>query len=428
MATNVWQGNAPAVKEVSTFTVSLTWATNDTATLTCGSASVTFTVGGTQTIAAVVAGLVAAWNDTTNEAPETAEVTASDNSPDITLTSDTAGIPFTVTSSEVTATDGVVGDQVDTTANSGPNCWDTAANWSLGAVPVATNDVVFENSSISCLYGLAQSGATLTSFKQFQTFTGTIGLPRNNTADVSNPYAEYRPTYLAVDVTSVYLGIGGGAGSGRIKLDTGTVQTDVNIWDSGVVIESGIPAILWKGTHASNTLTIDKGSLGVAFYGGELATILTLKVAYTDNQATDVSLICGVGLTLTTQDIDGGVVTINNDGVTTNQRAGVLTVLGSAAMTTTLRLDGGTCHWNSVGQLTLPIVSGGGVLDFRRDNRTRTVVNCEVHENGSIYDPAGTVTWTGGIKILQSTFANRRASGGVVLEMPESKIWTPTST
>ncbi|KKL73546.1 hypothetical protein LCGC14_2073770, partial [marine sediment metagenome] len=37
--------------------------------------------------------------------------------------------------------------------------------------------------------------------------------------------------------------------------------------------------------------------------------------------------------------------------------------------------------------------------------------------------PAGTVTWTNGIDIIQTTFANRRATGGVVLEMPESKNW-----
>jgi len=91
MATRVWEGgNAPAVAHVSKITVTGTWATNDTATLTCGSVSVTFTVGGTQTIGAVVAGLVSAWNAAA--AGEMAEATAADASPDITFTSDTAGV------------------------------------------------------------------------------------------------------------------------------------------------------------------------------------------------------------------------------------------------------------------------------------------------------------------------------------------------
>ncbi|KKL84732.1 hypothetical protein LCGC14_1961770, partial [marine sediment metagenome] len=379
MATRVWEGgNAPAVAHVSKITVTGTWATNDTATLTCGSVSVTFTVGGTQTIGAVVAGLVSAWNAAA--AGEMAEATAADASPDITFTSDTAGMPIEVTGYESTAGNGALGAQTDTTPNSGPNCWDSAANWSyLGttrSLPVTGDDMVYENSPIPCLYGLAQSGITLASLTRLETFTGTLGLPRNNTLDANNPYVEYRPTHLEIGATSVYLGMGNGGGSGRFNLDTGSVQTDLNIWDSGTPLEAGIPPILWKGTHSSNTVTINKGSVGIAFFAGETATINVLNVSYAEFQATDVDVICGKGVTFNgTVDIDGGTVEINSNGLTVNQRAGVLTVLGGAAISTTLRLDGGTCHWNSVGTLTLPIISGGGVLDFRRDGRTRTVVD-----------------------------------------------------
>ncbi|KKN18571.1 hypothetical protein LCGC14_0954360 [marine sediment metagenome] len=423
MATNVWQGNAPAVKQVSTFTVSLTWATNDTAKLTCGSASVEFTVGGTQTIAAVVAGLVSLWN--ASSAPEIAEVDATDNSPDITLTMDTGneGIPFTVTSSEVTGGDGVVGDQVDTTANSGPNCWDTAANWSLGAVPVATNDVVFENSSISCLYGLSQSGATLASLIQFQTFTGTIGLPRNNTADVSNPYVEYRPTYLAVEITTVYLGLGDGAGSGRIKLDTGAVQTDVNIDNSGTVMETGIPAILWKGTHVLNTMQVDKGSVGVCWFGGETANLSTLKVGYTDTVATDSDVSCGSGLAAgTTLDIDGGMVSIDATLVSVAQRDGILDMNKAAAITSEIVIAGGTTNWKSIGTFASVIVSDGGVLDCRKNNRARIASVAKIYDGGSIYDPAATVIWSQGIRIMEADFS------GITLIMPKGRKWTPEGT
>ena len=39
----------------------------------------------------------------------------------------------------------------------------------------------------------------------------------------------------------------------------------------------GIPAFLLKGTHASNTLTALGGTVGIAYFGGEVATVATLK-------------------------------------------------------------------------------------------------------------------------------------------------------
>jgi hypothetical protein len=391
MAIVAWEGNAPAVKEVSTLTVTGTWATGDTGTLTCGSASVTFTVAATETIAAVVAGLVAAWN--ASAAPEIAEQDAGDNSPDITLTSETEGIPFIVTASEDTAGSGAIGVQVDTTPNSGPDAWDTAANWSTGVVPVNGDDVILENSAISILYGLAQSGVALASLTRHETFTGTLGLPRTNSNDTSNPYVEYRPTYLAISVTAADLGLGGGSGSGRFNLDTGSNQTTLIIWNSGTRVEAGVPSILWKGTHVDNKWYVNKGDLGIAIFGGETANFDDAGMGFITTQATDATVTIGSGITHKSAGvitIGGGVFSCLSDLenlILVKECAANVTVAGTATPNA-VTVYGGTYHWNHAGTVGFLILSDGGEIDFRGDMRAKGCTSIRLF-GGDIQDPAG---------------------------------------
>lgn len=417
MATTFWLGGAPAVAQVSTFTVVDTWATNDIATLTCGSASVTFTVGATQTVSAVVAGLVSLWN--ASIAGELAELTATDNDPAITLTSNTAGVPFTVTSSETTGGDGTVGNQVDTTANGGPNAYDVAANWSEGSVPGAADDVVFQNSAVDCLYGLSQAGDTKTSLTQHNTFTGQAGLPRNN----ANGYVEYRPQYLAMDVTLANLGLGAGSGSPRFNLDCGTVQTTVNIWNSGTAPVTGVPSTLWKGTNTANKVYVNKGNVGIAYYDGETAHLDTLDVGFVTSQLTDSTVVCGAGLDLAngTVSVNGGTTKINGATQQINILAGTLTVGLVATVTTELLVTGGTCYYASSGTCTLCTITSGGTVDMRRDPRARTFTAVVMNGGGSWYDPVGSVTYTNGIDVLHTNLA------GVTIITPESLTWTPSA-
>lgn len=395
MSIVVWQGNAPAVAQVSTFTVQDTWATGDTATLTCGSASVTFTVAGTETVSAVVAGLVALWN--ASAAPELAEITAADNDPDITLTMDAGneGIPFTVTGSEVNAGDGTIdAAQTDTTANSGPNSWDVAPNWSGGAVPVNADDVILENSAVSILYGLAQSGVTLASLTRHETFTGTGGLPRTNSNDTSNPYVEYRPTYLEISATNADLGVGTGSGSGRFKLDTGANQTTITISSGGSAAraEVGIPRILWKGTHTDNAIYINRGDLGIAFFGPDSANFETMGVGFVDTQATDANVYIGSGVTHKAGGeitMNGGVFESRSAIIVIQVSAGVATVSGSATVTT-LRHRGGTYYPNTTGTLANFFLHGDALFDCRQDMRTTTITSTNIY-GGTIQDPMGTI-------------------------------------
>lgn len=157
-------------------------------------------------------------------------------------------------------------------ASSGPNHWDCAANWLPSGVPVNGDAVRFELGSVDCLYGLNQSTVTLASLRVSMAYTGKIGLPRLN----PDGYFEYRMPELSVGSTAILIGHGEGSGPGKVALNTGSVQTTLEVRGSGSSSETGVPAVTWRGTHASNSVTILDGEFGTAPYSDQSAVINTL--------------------------------------------------------------------------------------------------------------------------------------------------------
>jgi hypothetical protein len=158
--------------------------------------------------------------------------------------------------------------------SSGPNHWDTAANWSPSGVPATGDAVRFEIGNSDCLYGLDQSAVTLASLRCMASYSGSIGLPRQN----RDGYFEYRTPALTCGITSVLIGHGEGAGSGKIALATGSVQTTIEIRSTGGTNDSGAPAVTWNGTHAANVITIYDGDFGAALWSDQTATIDILNL------------------------------------------------------------------------------------------------------------------------------------------------------
>ncbi len=423
MATVVWEGGAPAVAKVVTVTVGGTVEVGDVFIVTMGNAILTHVAAST-TLSVVADAIATAWNllDATTH-PQFAEITAlgiGDGT--FTLTADTAGKDFSVVLTTTEAGGGAADDQTftqaDTIGNSGPNDWSTAVNWSTGAVPVNADDVVLADSTVSILYGLAQSAVTLTSLNRDQSYTGVVGLARTNT-DGTN-YVEYRDTYLAVGVTTAVIGDGAGIGSGRFKLDTGSVQTTIFVNDTGDQLEDALGAVIWKGTHASNVMQVTKGTVSVAPFAGELATIATLTIGFLNNIESDAFVECGDGCTLTNIDKGGGQLFIENDATLITQTGGDTTVKGAATVTT-LDLDGGTYFYKSSGTMTTARVGINGTLDFRRDMRARTITNASIHAGGVIRDTSKTVTWTNGIDLV------RCSPGDVTLDIGTHLTLTPAA-
>jgi hypothetical protein len=179
MSSKYWVGGAASAQQIDRFTPA-TVQVGDIFTLTAtgedgSTAAVSFTAAAT-TVASVTAGLVAAWNASTN--PLHTPITAADATTSMTLTADVAGVPFSVAS---TTTDGG-GANTQTlvrsvvTASTGPKDWNTAVNWSDVTVPVSTDTVTLDGrAGNSIIYGLNQSAVTLASFQHYESMRYDVG-------------------------------------------------------------------------------------------------------------------------------------------------------------------------------------------------------------------------------------------------------------
>lgn len=409
MATLRWIGRAQAIAQVDTVTVANTWAQNDTVTLTINDKDLVITIGTLVTTAQVATTIKQAWENETltdtdasftpakggQDIVEHAEITATVDASVVTLTHDSAGTPFTLSVTESTAGDGTATEATATTAT-GPNFWDNVDNWDTGAAPADTDSVYIDNSDISILYNiepnLGAGSESLALLSIGQNFTGTIGLPQQN----EGGYVEYRPTYLKVEADSVIVGRGDGAGSGRIKLDTDSETTSILVENTGTPLEFGLEAFLWKGADDDNSLIVKGGSVGVARFGGETATLDILRV-------TNALVRCGAGA-----DFNGatsGNKIVNNEngtlefasvGVNVTNTSGTMIVLGSATIGI-LNVLGGTVDYRSTGTITTANIGGASIaalLEFGNSNALRTITTCNLNPNGSINDPGNTATFT----------------------------------
>jgi hypothetical protein len=402
MANVRWKGGAPAVAQVDTLTVGGTIEATDIFIMTIGNKSLS--VVAASTVAATVATTIAAaWNAMDSEEyPEFAEITALATAGGaLTLTADTPGKPFTVTVSTTETGGGAADAQTfgtaATTANSGPNVCGTAANWDRGGsatVPQAADDIFIDNSSVSILYDISQAGTTFTSLTISNSFTGTIGLPETNEDAANGTYKEYRTQYLTIDCTTVNIGDTSGQGSSRIKINAGTVQTTLNVKNTGTSQETDLEAVLWKGTNASNAVNINGGSVGIAVFGGETATVSALRVQSGGPGLLDADVRMGAGVTWTTLTMNAGDVEVRSGGTTVSKVAGTLTIM--AGNVTTLSDDTGTTYYQGTGTITTANIGGGASLDMSRDIRTRTITTLNLHAGSTFNDPAATTTLTNG--------------------------------
>lgn len=169
-----WKGDtATLVAMVRTFQVT-TYDVGTTYTLTR-----TGEDGSTAAVSVIAAGtvndtataLAAAWNASANRL--LTPITALASTDTVTLTADTAGVPFVVAGSVAGAT-GTMGTGTTTVANAGPNDYGCATNWAEGAIPAASDDVLIQG-AVPILYGLDQSAIEVDNFTVDPRFTAAIG-------------------------------------------------------------------------------------------------------------------------------------------------------------------------------------------------------------------------------------------------------------
>lgn len=381
MASLYWQPKQKSTKQVNTITPANVGIGN-TFTVTVNSKAYTFTATAT-TVANVTAGLVALLTASTE--PEFTEITWADATTAITATRTTNdGKPFTQSSSASGGTATLV--TATTTANQSKNDVNDVANYSTGALPANTNDLYFSATDLPAKWNLGSlSGVTLTSLNVLNSFAADCGLPQLNVDGTE--YSEYRPDYFVIGSTTTNFGDFSGTGSGRFKLDNSSIQTTLNIFNTGTPAESDKPALIWKGTHASNAVNLENGSFGAAVYGSEVATISAMKV----NNGT---CFLGAGCTLTTVTQAGGTID-SASAITTLTQAGGSHVHRAGAITTPT-VNGGTLDLRYGGAATLTTLTVGpsGVLDLTNCAGTVTVTNATFKGGATIIDPADRLVFT----------------------------------
>lgn len=372
MATTYWRNNGDtAVAQVVTFTITaastgLTATWTWTLTLDDGTTKTeTYTEDGSPTVNEIASGLTDAWNNSTN--PDFQKVTATVNAATVTLTADTAGVPFTASLAD--SGDGTHTGPTTSTASVGNTDYALTKNWSADAVPTTNDDVIIDGNgttSQSILYGLNQASGAVDTYDVLDNYSGSIGRFENGI-----------PYYLIIDPNSLnYYGRGSLA-----MINVGSANISPYIESAGTA-QTGRRNVYLKGSNLA-TVEIGKGNVGIAPLVGETATVATLLVNYVTNVLSDCDVVVGSGVTLTTLTMSGGKVELNCAATTVTVATGSeLTTYGSGAITT-MNVQG-TAYLNSTGTITTLNVYSGGVVDFTRDRSARTVSTINLYPGASI--------------------------------------------
>jgi hypothetical protein len=398
MAHCIYTGQALAVPQITTITISGTVAAGNTVWLEINRKRATATAQSGDTTAVLAGRLYDAINAlvTGGNAPEFAEIVFVDPriavAASFTATSNTAGQPFTV-STGATGGGATIGTTA-TQASTGPNHLDNAANWSGNAVPVDGDDITFPAGCPDYLYGL--TALTTIAAVTVRFLGGSGGLPdrTGTTPNDPNNYVQYRGKYVELEsATSIVIGDGTNAPEFlRLKI-TGAVVTPIRVM-AGEGTATGQAIQLSAAAGTAHTVTILGNSVALAPADGEVLEIGTLRIGTDGPEAsfgatdTDPTVVIGSGVTITTGRFYGGTVTSDGtftaltiiDGTWSQDRGspGTVSATDSAG---TYRYAGNASH----GAIT---ARGAGVtIDLTPDSRGFTLANSSVTEGAAIYNP-----------------------------------------
>ena len=439
MATRTWTGAAADIAQTSTVTFALTWAADDKVTVTINGKDWEVTMGtGVVSAATAATTFKEAWNGETAtyaytvnfdvaDAGEFAELTATVSAEVVTLTGVTEGKPVTLSQGDIdigtTAGNGTATLDAELIAATGKNHWNKADNWSGDTVPVDDDDIVYEASSISCLYNI-DTGIDPASITIRQSYTGLIGLRPVNSDNSQLSYSEYRDQYLKFTNVAganrvLDIGVGEGSGSSRLKIDVNDLAGIVTtVHNAGRPELTGVPAVLLRGGVATAKWNVEKGTVGIGYYEGDTSAIQRLNVSFVDNQVSDSTVWIGndVGVTnATVIEQNGGHITYNTsdtDAISAwTQHAGEADVIGSGVIG--IMTVGGTINDYMTSTITTLNVRSTGKYDANRTHEAKTVTNCNVYGSGSISDQSQRITWTSGIVFQQTGLGDATLDLGV---------------
>lgn len=391
MVTNVYRGDAQGIAQVQNLSVNGTITANDWIQATINRKDIRYTLTGSEANTTVVAtNLLSLLNAST--IAEFREYTYTNSANIITCTGPSTGKPITMGVSD-SGNNASLGS-TNVTTPTGPYHWDNAENWSNGTVPITGDAVVIDAGTgtikPAVYYGMNQSGVTLANMTIRNSL---IGLP-----DDTGTYVEYRDKFLQIQCGNITME---STGSGLIRMDmgNGTSSGAISFLFQGTPASTitGKPAVQIKNTHANSTMTVLKGSVGLAYNPGEVCNMLTLRVGYIVSPIGDVVLYGGPGAVITTLLQNGGSLYLNNGVTTLTMEDGVTTFYFGSI--TTVNGRQGTLNYQSNGTITTLLVGSDFIVDFSQDPRAKTVTNTTVYSKSTLKDPLKVVTFTNPITV-----------------------------
>ncbi len=256
----------------------------------------------------------------------------------------------------------------------GPFHVDNVNNWSLGALPVSTNDIIITGAN-PIKYGLTALAAVVPNSLTIDAeFTGTIGLEYDN-----GNYLEYRQRKLQIGGSGAFTtyigGTSDGSASKLVGLDFQTANVKVVIQKSAQP-DSDRPAVLLLLNHSSAEVNCERGSVGIAFDAGETSTLAKVRESYIATKDSDSFVVLGIGATCPiVEKYAGSMICYASISTSFTQVGGDTDFNGTATMAQ-LYVRGGDFNYNSSGTLAgATVVSGSGVLNYDGDSRAKTITN-----------------------------------------------------
>ena len=375
--TNNWIGDAQAVAQTSAVTIAGTPVAGQTFSVSVGLKVAVYTAVAGDTTSLVAAGLqVLLASSTTAEIREVAWTVSGSV---VAGKSPVAGRPFSISATTAGGTGTIAA--ATSIASAGPNHWDSPANWSTGAAPISTDDIVVANSAVSILYNLPTGTPTFASLL-LRNYSGSIGLPDINVSG----YREYRNTTLfgRYSGSGNLATIGEGVSSALIRLDFAASVANVRVLSTGATSSAqavSVPALLLSGCTTTSTLSVVRGSVGVAANPGQVATLASIRLGQDSSPTTDVAVAMGDGAVVASVVQSGGTVRSHATVATLLMAAGTWVQYDGAISNVTIH--GGEMRYLSASTIAVLLADDTDAkFDCSRDIRTRTITSATVIGSG----------------------------------------------
>lgn len=320
----------------------------------------------------------------------------------LTISAATPGLPI-----DVTDISNPAGNTTLTlvTANAGPYDVGNADNWSLGHIPEAGEDILFDEyeqgpcSNITALSAILLVNAT---FKM--THTGLVGTRRKG---------------LQLKLSGKLV-IGEGMitdealGSSRMNIELVDADNEVEVLNScSESYDEGYPVVRISMAGAAGKCRVRKANMRLTVAG----TLGVLEVS-TITAITDTTLTVDGSPTITALTQYGGTTILKGIATTATIFGGVFEHVGSGAMGALVVGFNGAAYLSSGGNITS--INCSGVVNLRMNSQPRTIGACTLFKGYELYGFHDIHTFTTGI-----IFDGCKVSDGI-FEMGQNYKLTPS--